>query len=142
MSADSDLQFVDTNILVYAYDSSSPEKKQVASRLLMALWENRTACLSVQVLQEFYVTMTRKVPAPITSEIAAELIRDLAVWNVHSPDSGDILAAIEIQQQHQLSFWDAMILQSAAALGCRVLWSEDLNDGQVIQGVQIRNPFK
>ena len=142
MDADSDLQFVDTNILIYVYDSSSSEKKRIASQLMLALWENRTGCLSIQVLQEFFVNITRKVPNPISNETASEIIRDLAVWKVHSPETNDILSAIELQRENQLSFWDAMILQSAIATGCKVLWSEDLSNGQIIQGVQIRNPFK
>jgi predicted nucleic acid-binding protein len=76
MDADSDLQFVDTNILIYVYDSSSSEKKRIASQLILALWENRTGCLSIQVLQEFFVNITRKVPNPISNETASEIIRD------------------------------------------------------------------
>jgi predicted nucleic acid-binding protein len=142
MSGELDLQFVDTNILVYAYDSTSIEKNKIASQLLLTIWENRNGCLSIQVLQEFYICITRKVSVPVDNATASEIIRDLAVWKVHSPEANDILAAIELQQQCQISFWDAMMVWSAVAMGCKVIWSEDLNDGQIVQGVKIQNPFK
>lgn len=142
MSGEPVLQFVDTNILVYAYDSTTAEKNKVARQLLLNLWEGCSGCLSIQVLQEFFVCITRKVPVPVEIATAAEIVTDLSVWEVHSPEATDILAAIELSQQYQLSLWDAMVVWSAASMGCKILWSEDLNDGQIYQGVQVRNPFK
>ncbi len=110
-------------------------------RLLAELWESRSGCLSVQVFQEFYVSITRKVAHPLDSGAAAQIISDLATWRVHAPEMADVLAAIEIQRRHGVSYWDAMILQSAARLGCEIVWSEDLIAGQVYDGVRVINPF-
>lgn len=141
MNDDSWREFVDTNILVYAFDASAGLKKAVSERLLERLWEKRTGCLSVQVLQEFFVTVTRKVALPLSVDEAADRVRDLSKWMVFAPETGDVLAAIALQKQAGLNFWDAMVVRAAAELGCELLWTEDLNDGQVIQSVQIRNPF-
>jgi predicted nucleic acid-binding protein len=141
MSAKESLQFVDTNILVYAYDSSAGEKHQRAKALLKRLWEHKTGCLSVQVLQELHVNLTRKVAHPVDLEAAAQIITDLCTWQLHTPDGADVLGAIRIQQHDQLSFWDAMIIRSASELGCGLIWSEDFSDGQVIEGVKVMNPL-
>lgn len=134
-------QFVDTNILIYAHDASAGAKHDRARALLQALWQERAGGLSIQVLQEFYVNVTRKVARPITPEAAAEIIGELAAWPVHRPDVGDVLEAIRLQTSRQLSFWDAMILTSARRLGCETLWSEDLSHGQQYEGVTVINPF-
>ncbi|MGE3885010.1 MAG: PIN domain-containing protein [Vicinamibacterales bacterium] len=141
MSADVARAFVDTNILVYAHDASAGPKKAAAEALLARLWETGTGCLSVQVLQEFFVTVTRKVASPLPVDEAAERIRELAAWRVFSPGADDVRAAIALHQKTALGFWDAMIVHAAAESGCDVLWTEDLNDGQVIRSVHIRNPF-
>ena len=133
--------FVDTNILVYAHDRSAGEKHQRAQEIVLGLWESADGCLSLQILQEFYVTVTRKVAAPMNAESAVEIVRELSAWTVHEPDTDDLLAAIDIQRRYQISFWDAMIVRSANALGCDVLWSEDLNAGQVYGRVELKNPF-
>jgi predicted nucleic acid-binding protein len=134
-------QFVDTNILVYAYDVTAGDKHSRARALVEELWDSRQGCLSVQVLQEFFVTTTRKIPKPLDAPGAAQIIDDLAHWHVHAPDAGDVLAAIGIHQRTGASFWDAMILRSAKELGCQTLHSEDLNSGQEYEGIQVRNPF-
>ncbi len=141
MSAKDSLHFVDTNVLVYAYDSSAGEKHQRAKGLLKRLWERKSGCLSVQVLQELHVNLTRKVAYPIYLEAAAQIIADLCAWQMHVPDGADVLGAIRIQQHYQLSFWDAMIIRSAAELGCSLIWSEDFSDGQVYEGVKVINPM-
>lgn len=133
--------FVDTNVLIYAHDRSAGLKHERARILLQELWRERTGCLSIQVLQEFYVNVTRKVAAPLSPEAAAQVITDLAVWEVHRPDVNDVLEAIRLQTSLQLSFWDAMILTSARQLGCRTLWSEDLSAGQAYDTVTVRDPF-
>jgi predicted nucleic acid-binding protein len=135
------LQFVDTNVLVYAHDVTAGDKHTRARALVEELWVTRDGCLSVQVLQEFYITTTRKIPKPIEAPVARQVIGDLAHWHVHAPAAGDVLAAIEIQQRSGTSFWDAMILRSAKELGCGILHSEDLNPGQEYEGVLVRNPF-
>lgn len=141
MSARPGYQFVDTNLLVYAHDTSAGAKRDCAVALLEALWESRLGCLSIQVLQEFYVTITRKVAQPLETGAAAQILADLSVWRVQTPEVRDVLAAIELQRRYGLAFWDAMILQSAARLGCEIVWSEDLNPGQIYEGVRAVNPF-
>ena len=141
MSTESAREFVDSNVLVYAFDSSAEIKHAAARQLLEGLWERETGCLSVQILQEFFVTVTRKVPRPLSIDAAADRIRELAVWKVFAPTADDVLVAIALQQKARLSFWDAMVIHAAAESGCDVLWTEDLNDGQVVRGVRIRNPF-
>jgi predicted nucleic acid-binding protein len=141
MSEPRTLQFLDTNVLVYAHDRSAGDKHGRASELVKDLWQAGEGCLSIQVLQEFYVTVTQKVTKPLPAEVAAQLIADLSVWEVHRPGVENILEAIRLQKRYQISFWDAMILASAAQLGCRILWSEDLNPGQVYAQIQVRNPF-
>lgn len=141
MSGKSGAIFVDTNVLVYAYDRHIPDKHQIARDLMNQLWQARSGCLSIQVLQEFYVTITRKIAAPLSSLEASNIISDLAQWGVHSPLPADVIAAIDLQQRHRLLFWDAMIINSALRLGCTQVLTEDLNAGQVIEDVEIVNPF-
>jgi predicted nucleic acid-binding protein len=134
--------FVDTNILVYAYDHSAGNKHPIAAQLVRDCWENETGCLSIQVLQEFFVNVTRKIARPLDLRSARQLVADLAQWRIQTPEVNDILQAIDFQERYQLSFWDAMVLQSAVRLGCKQLLSEDLNHGQVYGNVQVVNPFK
>ncbi|MGD8624827.1 MAG: PIN domain-containing protein [Anaerolineae bacterium] len=135
------LQFVDTNILIYAHDISAGQKHSRARELIRDLWQSGEGCLSVQVLQEFYVNVTQKVVKPLPAETAAQIIADLSVWEVHCPKTKDVLGAIRLQKRYQLSFWDAMIVASALQLGCQVLWSADLNPGQVYDQVEVQSPF-
>lgn len=93
------------------------------------------------VLQEFYVNITQKVANPLVPGTAAQIIADLAAWEVHNPKVDDVLDAIGIQRRYQLSFWDAMIVSSALQLGCETLWSEDLNPGQAYDSVTVVNPL-
>ena len=135
------MQAIDTNILVYAHDRSAGQKHSRAKQLVGDIWVRRTGCLSVQVLQEFFVTVTQMVAKPLEVESAARIIADLATWHVYAPDANDVLDAIQIQKRCQLSFWDAMIVGSAMQLGCQTLWTEDLNAGQLLENVTIVNPF-
>jgi predicted nucleic acid-binding protein len=134
-------QFVDTNVLVYAYDMTAESKHDRARALLEKLWDTHEGCVSVQVLQEFFVTTTRKIPKPLEVPTATQIIADLALWHVHAPAAFDVLAAIDIHRRTGASFWDAMILHSAKELGCRTLHSEGLNPDQIYAGVQVNNPF-
>ena len=142
MNDDAGRQFVDTNILVYAHDAVAGPKHDTAKALLQDLWNSRWGCLSIQMLQEFYVTVTQKVAMPYSAIEAANIIEDFAAWRIHAPTVSDVLAAIDLQNRYQLSFWDAMMLQSAGSLGCTVVWTEDLNHGQMINQVLIQNPFQ
>jgi predicted nucleic acid-binding protein len=141
MSEPRSLQFVDTNILIYAHDISAGQKHGRAKELMRDLWHSGDGCLSIQVLQEFYVNVTQKVTKPLSAEAAAQIIADLSVWEVHCPKMEDVLDAIRLQKRYQISFWDAMILVSAIQLGCHMLWSEDLNPGQVYDQVEVQSPF-
>ncbi len=134
------MEFVDTNILLYAYVATG-ERHEVASALVDRLWRERRGALSVQVLQEFYVNATRKVEEAIDPQAAVDRLKSLVRWRVHSPLPDDVIVAATLSSRHQLSFWDAMIVRSAAELRCDTLWTENLNDGQVIGGVRIANPF-
>lgn len=133
--------FLDTNILVYAFDISAGFKHDLAAQLVKSCWEDETGCLSIQVLQEFFVTVTRKLASPLDQQTAKQIVVDLTNWQVHAPATSDFLQAIELQQEHQISFWDAQVIQSATALGCSQLLSEDLNSGQWYGSVQVINPF-
>lgn len=141
MNAEPQRDFVDANVLVYAFDSSAGKKQQAAKALLERLWESNSGCVSIQVLQEFFVTVTRKVARPLPVEDAKARIREFAAWRVFAPAPEDVLAAIDLHGQAKIGFWDAMVVLAAAESGCDVLWTEDLNDGQVLRGVRIRNPF-
>lgn len=143
MSADKTVgkSFVDTNVLVYAYDVSDPAKRDIARQLVAGLWENGGGLLSPQVLQEFFVTVTRKIATPLSTKIARGIVEDLAEWRVVPADAGSVLRAIELQTETGFSFWDAMIVQSAIDGGATTLWSEDLQHGRKVKGVAIRNPF-
>ena len=141
MSGNSAWQFIDTNILVYAHDTSAGTKHALARNLVEELWASRNGCLSIQVLQEFYVTVTRKVTRPLPIAEAARIVADLSVWKVHAPQTEDVLGAIEIQQRYGIAFWDAMVVRSALRLGCQTLWSEDLNSSQSYEGVTVISPF-
>ncbi|BBZ13107.1 PIN domain-containing protein [Mycobacterium branderi] len=136
------MEFVDTNVLLYAYDTAAGQRHDAAADLVARLWRERNGAISVQVLQEFFVNATQKVAAPLTPEAAIDRLRSLSRWRVHSPLADDVVAAASLSQRHQLSFWDAMIVRSATELRCGTLWSEDLNDGQLIEGVRVRNPFE
>ncbi len=141
MNVESIRQFVDTNIIVYAHDESAGAKRDKAWALLEELWVTRSGCLSAQVLQEVYVTLTARVPRRLDTASGASVIGDLARWRVHAPRPEDVLEAITIHRRYNIGFWDAMILRSAAELGCGVVWSEDLSSGQVYEGVRVQNPF-
>lgn len=142
MSADPQIDcFVDTNILVYAFDRSAGQKHAIASQFVKALWEKETGCISIQVLQEFFVNVTQKIALPLEHQTARQIVADLGLWRVHAPVVSDLLQAVDFQKRYQLSFWDAMIMQSATRLNCKQLLSEDLNDDQVYGDVRVINPF-
>lgn len=141
MSAEDGLAFVDTNVLLYAYDRSAGSRHERAAALVARLGARRLGAISVQVLQEFYVNATRKIAEPLDHELAVERVRVLSRWPVHAPQAIDVIAAARLRHDAQLSFWDAMIVHSAQTLGCVMLWSEDLTDGQRLAGVVVRDPF-
>lgn len=135
-------QFVDTNVLICAYNPSDGAKHQQALALIESLWRTGRGCVSNQVLQEFYVTITRKVRDRLSEELAYIRVVELAAWHVYSPGRGDVLGAIQLHLRYGISYWDALILRSASRLGCDIVWSEDLNAGQKYGDVTVLNPFK
>ena len=137
----SDRIFVDTNILVYAHDLSSGDRHAKASAVIESLWEAGTGVISTQVLQEFYVTVTRKIKNPLKSVEAREIIRNYLAWPVQVNDPETTIRASEIEEKNSLSFWDALIVAAALRLQAKKIISEDLNHGQIIEGILIENPL-
>ncbi len=135
------LEFIDTNVLLYSVDNSEPMKQQKAVALLTRLWQEQTGCLSVQVMQEFYANATCKLRPALSPTDARALLLGLMSWSVHTINAAQMLEATVLQEQHQLSIWDALILTSAIELNCHLLWSEDLNTGQRFGNLEVRNPF-
>lgn len=133
--------FVDTNILIYAEDRDALAKHEVARELVIQLWEKREGVVSVQVLQELYVNVTRKLKKPVTSAKALEIIREYLTWTVVDNTGALLTSAIVLQQRTRLSFWDSLIVQAAIDGGCDRLYSEDLNPGQRFGEVVVINPF-
>ena len=131
--------FVDTNVLLYAHDLDAGPKHETARRLVMELWSEQRGVLSTQVLQEFYVDVTRKLRLPRAE--AREALVDFGTWKVERIGVPHILRASELEERFQLSFWDALIVAAAAAAGADEILSEDLSHGQRIDGVLIQNPF-
>ena len=140
MSADK--IFVDTNILVYGYDISAGDKHRKASVTLKDLWDSGRGVLSTQVLQEFFVTVTRKLPMRMTTDDAKTIVSDLLKWDVAVIDGAAILEAIDLHKVYGYSFWDSLILVAAIKEGCAILLSEDLSSKRVVDGVTIKNPFE
>jgi len=125
----SDKIFVDTNILVYAHDRDAGEKCEASRSLLRELWGARCGVISTQVLQEFYVNVTRKIGKPISLADARGVLDAYSTWQVESVLPSDVLRASELQQRYRVSFWDALIVVAAAKGGADVLMTEDLNMG-------------
>ena len=138
----SGVAFVDSNILIYAHDRDAGSRRDRARGICEQLWQNRSGCLSVQVLQEFYVTATRKIRTPLVRAQARELVRAYANWVISPTTPETVLRATELSEAAELAFWDALIVAAAEQSGADTLYSEDLNDGQVIAGVRIVNPLR
>src|ERR1700730_3060735 len=136
----SDKTFVDTNILIYAHDVDAKAKQETAKRVLHQLWSERTGVLSMQVLQEFYVNVTRKIPRPLSKESARLVVSSYAVWCIDTTP-GEMSTAFQIEDASKIGFWDALIVASALKSGATRILSEDLNPGQMIAGIRIENPF-
>ena len=137
----SDKTFVDTNVLIYAHDVDAAAKHQTAKHILQELWRTRTGALSPQVLQEFYVNVTRKLAKPLSKTAARVIVNSYLVWSVETT-SAEVLAAFRIEDESRIGFWDALIVAAAVKAGAARILSEDLNPGQIIAGVRIENPFK
>lgn len=132
--------FVNTNLLVYAYDIDAGRKRQTAQTILLDLRQQRSGALSMQVLQEFYNTVTRKLASPLPRDKARLIVDRFSFWCVETTPA-EIRRAFEIEDEARISFWDALIVAAAIRGGATRILSEDLNAGQVIAGIQIENPF-
>jgi predicted nucleic acid-binding protein len=132
--------FVDTNVLIYAHDVDARAKHEIARGILRELWSRRTGTLSTQVLQEFYVNVTRKIASPLSKPSARAIVDSYVVWCVDTTPA-EIAAAFRIEDESRIGFWDALIIAAARKAGADRVLSEDLNPGQTISGVRIQNPF-
>jgi predicted nucleic acid-binding protein len=142
MPSTNDIVFVDSNILIYAHDRSAGERRKRAADALDHLWDTRTGRLSIQVLQEFYSVATIKLKNSVGVAAAREVLRVYTPWVAVPTDVETILRASEIAEMAQLSFWDSMIVAAAERAGANTLYTEDLNEGQIIAGVRSVNPLK
>ena len=133
--------FVDTNILVYAYDRGAGDKHIQAQRAIEELWEGGNGVLSTQVLQEFYVNVRRKARQPISIISARSLIADYMAWDPIVNDGTSILEAMDVEGRHKISFWDALIIVAAQKGEADVILSEDFSHGQKFGSVRVKNPF-
>lgn len=133
--------FVDTNVLLYAHDPSEVAKQPIARDLLATLWDQHAGALSTQVLQEFYNAATRKLPLPLSRDEAREVVDLYRAWPVVTIDPALMLAATRVEEAQQISFWDALIVEAARVAGAERLITEDLQHGQMIDGVEVLNPF-
>jgi predicted nucleic acid-binding protein len=134
-------RFVDTNVLVYAVAADEPEKQRVAKEIVERGFAEGNLVISSQVLLELYVTVTRKVSEPMSANDALQLVKALCGWRVVSTTPELVVAAIELSQQHQISAWDAAIIEAARVAGCQGVLSEDLSSGQDSAGVTVSSPF-
>jgi predicted nucleic acid-binding protein len=132
--------FFDTNVLIYADDKAAVAKRRRALELLAEHRRARTGVVSMQVLQEYFVTVTRKLR--VDPAVARRKVELLAEFDVAAPEVDDILAAIDLHRLHGFSFWDALVVCAAKQAGCGVLYSEDMQDAREIEGVRIVNPFR
>jgi predicted nucleic acid-binding protein len=133
--------FVDTNVFVYYRDASEPEKQAVADDLLAKLWGDRLGRTGVQVLTEYYVTVTRKLSPGLSRVEAWRDVNSLLAWNPVPLTARLLTEAKELEGSFSLSWWDALIVATASAADCEILFSEDLQHGQVIDSVTVQNPF-
>jgi predicted nucleic acid-binding protein len=133
--------FVDTNVLVYAEDLDAGGKHSIARDLVADLWRSGDGVLSVQVLQELFVNITRKIPRPLAPQEALAIVEQYLTWRVVENTGELLLASIRLASTLKVSFWDAQVLQAARMEHCDRLWTEDLNHGQKVGDLTIVNPF-
>jgi predicted nucleic acid-binding protein len=136
-----DKAFLDTNILVYAYDQHEPRKQRIAQELITDGLEKEKLFLSVQVLGEFFNVVTRHIPQPMTSDQAQEIITIISYLPVQEIDLAMVNRAIDTHKRYQISYWDALIVSAAERAGCALILTEDLSAGQAYRGIVVRNPF-
>ncbi len=133
--------FLDTNVLVYLFDEDSPNHRQLAREVFAAHSRAGLIVLSPQVLQELYVTVTRKLSRPLAPEAALAAVSHLAAFPLVAVDGGTVLRAVHLHQSATLSLWDALIVQAALEGNCKRLLSEDLQTGRRFGDLVVENPF-
>ena len=131
--------FFDTNVLVYTDDKADPSKQLRSLELVARHRRSRTGVISLQVLQEYFVTVTRKLQVDVV--VARRKVELLAEFDVVAPELADVLAAIDLHRLNGINFWDALIVRSAKEAGCAVLLTEDMQHSREIDGIRIVNPF-
>jgi len=129
--------FVDTNILVYAHNLDAGKKNEIAAKAISRLWESKLGVISTQVLQELYVTLTRKLPQPLGRSTVGRLLKSYLSWHLVINDSEIILQASEIEKNYEITFWDALIVSAAFSENATTILTEDLNHGQYFEGILI-----
>lgn len=134
-------EFLDTNILVYAYDAGAPAKQQAAQHLLRAALAGHFV-ISTQVLAEFSTVLLHKISPAVRPNDLLVLLDALGPIKVIATDSGVIRRAVEATAGYGVHFYDGLILAAAAKAGCKRIWSEDLNAGQEYFGITVENPFR
>jgi predicted nucleic acid-binding protein len=137
----SDNIFVDTNILLYARDASEPGKQDVAAQRLDQLWAGQNGRLSVQVLNEYFVNVTRKLKPGLSLDEAWDDVEALTVWEPVAMDMPLLQRGYAVQRRYGLSWWDSLIVAAAEAAGCIIILSEDLANGEQYFGIKVENPF-
>ena len=138
----SDKIFLDTNVLVYAHDSSEPDKKDKSQKLIFDGLRAKTVVISTQVLSEFFVTITQKVKHPLTVARARNEIELLSHLETVEIDVDLVIHAIDLKQRWMVNYWDALILAASERAGCHVVYSEDMSDRQTYGKLIVHNPFK
>ncbi len=134
------VEFIDTNILIYAHDGSAGAKHSKSVELLTRLVQEEAGVVSIQVLAEFYSASVKKLGMdPMEAEA---VLSDLGSWTIHRPGHADLIRASLLCRRHKLAWWDALVIHSAMELGCHILWSEDMNHGQRFGALRIQNPFR
>jgi predicted nucleic acid-binding protein len=133
--------FVDTNVLVYARDATEPRRQSLAADWLLRLWTEHLGRTSVQVLSEYYVTVARKLKPGLKADEAWDDVRAFLAWEPQEIDRELLSRAREVEKRHALSWWDSMVVAAAQLQDCRLLLTEDLQDGRVYDDVTICSPF-
>jgi predicted nucleic acid-binding protein len=136
-----DRVFVDTNILIYAHDLDAGIKHKKSFAVVKRLWEEGTGVLSTQVLQEFYVNVTRKIRTPLPPPTVRAIIENYMAWHIELNGPETVLLASMIEERYRLSFWDAMIVAAARSAAVERILTEDLSHGQMLEGMLVENPF-
>ncbi len=139
----SDKVFLDTNIFIYSIDATPGEsrKREIARTKVREHIGYESGAISIQVLQEFYHVATHKIQVPLSSEEALEYMHYISILKTVRPDFSLVVAAVHLQQDYSLSFWDALILQAAKLAGCSQILSEGLQNGFCLGDLKVMNPF-